>query len=102
MRSIQFGNNTKLPLTIHGEKFSALFSVLTDNSYHISVVDKEGLSNSEPIQYQIKALPDEYPTIAIIEPGRNIDIAGDQSLNLLLQAKDDFGFSRHASWLEIN
>ena len=90
---IQFGNNTKLPLTIHGEKFSASFSVLTDNSYHISIVDEEGLSNSEPVQYQIKAVPDEYPTVAIVEPGRNIDIAGDQSLNLFLQAKDDFGFS---------
>ncbi|MGD1043905.1 MAG: DUF4175 family protein [Bacteroidota bacterium] len=90
---IQFGNNTKLSLIIHGEKFSASFSLLTDNSYHISVVDEEGLSNSEPVQYQIKAVPDEYPTITIVEPGRNIDIAGDQSLNLFLQAKDDFGFS---------
>jgi hypothetical protein len=90
---IQFGNNTKLPLTIHGEKFSASFSILTDNSYHISVVDEEGLSNTEPVQYQLKVVPDEYPAITIVEPGRNIDIAGDQSLNLLLQAKDDFGFS---------
>ena len=91
---LQFANDIKLPLTIHGEKFSTSFSVLADNSYHISVIDDEGLSNSEPVQYQIKAVPDEFPTIAIIEPGRNIDIAGDQSLNLLLQAKDDFGFSR--------
>jgi hypothetical protein len=90
---IQFGNNTKLPLAIHGEKFSASFSILADNSYHISVVDEEGLSNSEPVQYQIKAVADEYPAIAIVEPGRNIDIAGDQLLNLFLQAKDDFGFS---------
>ena len=90
---IQFGNNTKLQLSVHGEKFSASFSILADNSYHISVVDEEGLQNNEPIQYQIKVVPDEYPTIAIIDPGRNIDIAGDQSLNLLLQAKDDFGFS---------
>jgi hypothetical protein len=90
---IQFGNNTKLPLTIHGEKFSASFPLLSDNSYHISIVDEEGLSNSEPVQYQIKVMPDEYPTVAIVEPGRNIDIAGDQSLNLFLQAKDDFGFS---------
>ncbi len=90
---IQFGNNTKLPFIIHGEKFSASFSILSDNSYHISIVDEEGLSNSEPVQYQIKVVPDEYPTVAIVEPGRNIDIAGDQPLNLFLQAKDDFGFS---------
>jgi hypothetical protein len=91
--SIQFETNTGLPLEIRGEKFSASIPILADNSYHISIVDEEGLSNSEPVQYQIKVVPDEYPTIAIIEPGRNIDIAGDQSLNLLLQAKDDFGFS---------
>jgi hypothetical protein len=90
---LQFGNNTKLPLAIRGEKFSASFSVLADNSYHISIVDEEGLSNSEPVQYQIKSVPDEYPTITIVEPGRNIDIAGDQLLNLFLRAKDDFGFS---------
>ena len=90
---IQFGNNTLLPLTISGEKFSASFSIIADNSYHISIIDEEGLSNSEPVQYQIKVVPDEYPTIGIIEPGRNIDIAGDQSLNLILQAKDDYGFS---------
>ncbi|RPI06602.1 MAG: hypothetical protein EHM64_02365 [Ignavibacteriae bacterium] len=91
--SLQFGNNTAIPLAVQGEKFSASFPVMSDNSYHIAVVDEEGLSNREPIQYQIKMVPDEYPVIAIVEPGRNIDIAGDQSLNLLLQAKDDFGFS---------
>jgi hypothetical protein len=91
--AIQFGNNLKIPLTIHGEKFSAMFSVLAENSYHISVMDEEGLSNNEAVQYQIKAAPDKYPVVTIIEPGRNIDIAGDQSLNLLFHAKDDFGFS---------
>jgi hypothetical protein len=91
--SMVFGNNTKLPMTLQGEKFSASFSILSDNSYHLSIVDGEGLSNSEPVQYQIKAVPDEYPTIAILQPGRNIDIAGDQLLNLYLQAKDDFGLS---------
>lgn len=90
---IQFGNNTKLSSIIHEEKFSASFLLFADNSYHISVVNVEGLLNSEPVQYQIKAVPDENPTVAIIEPGRNIDIAGDQSLNLYLQAKDDYGFS---------
>ncbi len=90
---VKFGNNTKLPSTINKEKFSASFYILADNSYNISVIDEEGLSNNDPVQYQIKALPDEYPSIAIIEPGRNIDIAGDQSLNIFMQAKDDFGFS---------
>ena len=91
--SIEFGNNAKVSLAIDKEKFTTSFSILADNSYRLFVVDQEGLSNNEPVEYQIKALPDEYPTITILEPGRNIDIAGDQSLHLSLQAKDDFGFS---------
>jgi hypothetical protein len=90
---IQFGNNTELPLATHREKFSTSFPLVADNSYYISLIDEEKLSNIEPIKYQLKVMQDENPSIAIVEPGRNIDIAGDQSLSLLLQARDDFGFS---------
>jgi hypothetical protein len=90
---VQFGNNTKVPLTTRGEKFSASFPLSSDNSYFISLLDEEGLSNSEPVHYQLKTMMDEFPTIAIVDPGRNIDIAGDQSIPLFLKAKDDFGFS---------
>ncbi len=91
--SIQFGNHANLPLAIRGERFSASFPLLTDNIYHLSITDVEGLSNSEPVHYQLKTIPDEYPSMTIVEPGRNIDIASNQSMNLLLQASDDFGFS---------
>ena len=91
--ALQFGNNTKLMCTTSQEKFFASFPLFSDNSYCISLLDEEGLSNSEPVQYQLKTVMDEYPTIAIVDPGRNIDIAGDQSIPLFLKAKDDFGFS---------
>jgi hypothetical protein len=90
---IRFGDKTSLMLTKQGEKFSASFSLLSDDSYFITVTDAEGLSNIEPVHYRLKAVSDEYPTITIVEPGRNIDIAGDQSITLFLRAKDDFGFS---------
>ena len=90
---VQFGNNAKVPLATRSEKFSASFLLTSDNSYSVSLLDEEGLSNSEPVHYQLKAVMDEYPTITIVDPGRNIDIAGDQSIPLFLKAKDDFGFS---------
>ncbi|MGA3285961.1 MAG: DUF4175 family protein [Bacteroidota bacterium] len=90
---IQFGNNTKLMLTTRQENFSASFPLSSDNSYFISLLDEEGLSNCEPVHYQLKVVMDEFPTITIVDPGRNIDIAGDQSIPLFLKAKDDFGFS---------
>jgi hypothetical protein len=90
---LQFGNNVQIPLIIHGDKFSTSFQLQADNSYYFSLIDKEGLANNKPVHYQLKTVMDEYPSITILEPGRNIDITGDQSLNLLLEARDDYGFS---------
>jgi hypothetical protein len=90
---LQFGNNTKLKFTTRQEKFSASFPLVSDDSYFVSLFDKEGLSNNEPVHYQLKTIMDEFPAVTIVDPGRNIDIASDQSISLFLKAKDDFGFS---------
>ncbi len=91
--SIQFGNNTKLMITTRQEKIFVSFPLFSDNSYSINLLDGEGLSNSEPVRYQLKTVIDEYPVVEIVDPGRNIDIIGDQAIALLLKAKDDFGIS---------
>ena len=92
--AIVMGDGPAMPLTIRGEEFSSSFSATKDQLYSVSVTDEEKLTNLNPIQYRIKIVPDEIPTIAIEEPGQNIDLAGDQSLNLRIHATDDFGFSR--------
>jgi hypothetical protein len=88
-----FNDATRISLAVRNERFSASFPLLADREYAISVTDVEGLTNSDPVRYQLKAVPDEFPTIAILEPGRNVDIASSQSINLLLHANDDFGFT---------
>lgn len=91
---IQFGDNVKLTFVTRNEKFSTSFSLTKDNTYYVVLVDKENLTNNNPVKYQLKVIADENPSVTIIEPGRNLDIAGGQSLNLRLQAKDDYGFSK--------
>jgi DNA repair exonuclease SbcCD ATPase subunit len=39
-------------------------------------------------------LTDAYPTIAILSPGANIDVAGDEQLPLLFRLTDDYGISQ--------
>jgi hypothetical protein len=90
---IVFGNGKLLALATRGEKFSASFAADAETEYYLVVTDTEGLTNADPVKYQIKLLPDEPPSVAILQPGRNIDLAGDQFLRLLIQAKDDFGIS---------
>lgn len=91
--SIVFGTGNPVPLTINNQKFSASFRLLTETNYHIEIADVEKLTNSDPVHYQLTIIPDEAPSIAILQPGRNVDLAGDKFLRLLINAKDDFGIS---------
>jgi hypothetical protein len=90
---IVFGAGSPVPLSINDQKFSASFRLLTETEYHIAIIDVEKLANSEPVHYQLTIVPDEAPSIAILQPGRNVDLAGDKFLRLFMQAKDDFGIS---------
>ena len=90
---ILFASNETLPLNIRGDLFTAGFNIDKERDYSVSVRDEESLTNPDPIRYKVRIVPDEFPAVAIIQPGRNLDIAGDQFLPLLIQAKDDFGFS---------
>ncbi len=90
---VVFGSGSPIPLTTRDQRFSASFRLETETDYHIEITDVENLGNVDPVRYQLKIIPDESPTVAILQPGRNIDLAGDQFLRLLVQAKDDFGIS---------
>jgi hypothetical protein len=91
--TVAFGTGTPLLLAINNQKFSASFRLETETDYHIQINDTENLVNADPIRYQLKIIPDESPTVALLQPGRNIDLTGDPFLRLLIQAKDDFGIS---------
>lgn len=91
---LAFGNGQEKRLSTAGVKFSTTMQLTKETSYHLQLKDLEGLENLDPVKYQLKVLPDEFPSVSILEPGRNIDIAGTQSLPLTIQAKDDFGFTR--------
>ncbi len=90
---IVFGPNKTQPLNVRGDLFTAGFTINEETDYSVSVRDEESLTNPDPIRYKIRIVPDDFPAVAILQPGRNLDIAGNQFLPLLIQAKDDFGIS---------
>ncbi len=90
---VEFSDSSKSALVIHRDNFSVSFVVHKDTHYWLALADEEHLRNSNPVQYRIQIIPDEYPSVVILEPGKNIDIAGDQTLALRMQIKDDYGFS---------
>ena len=88
-----FGSGNPAPLMVDNQKFSASFRLEKETDYHLELTDTENLTNADPVLYQIKIVPDESPSIAVIQPGKNVDLAGDKSIRLAIQARDDFGFS---------
>jgi hypothetical protein len=70
------------------------FRVRKDDSYQIIISDKQGNQNLSPITYTIKALFDGYPSIEIVTPNRDVALANDNRLPMLVKVADDYGFSK--------
>ncbi|HUL44047.1 MAG TPA: DUF4175 family protein [Bacteroidota bacterium] len=89
-----FNDSTSRELTKRGMDAENTFVLRKNGSYHISLKDADGLSNIEPVEYVLRIIPDEYPSVEILSPGKNVDLTSEMSVDLVLRLKDDFGFSR--------
>ena len=92
--ALAFSDKTSLPLVINRTDATARFRLMNEKTYHVVLGDREGLANADPIEYQLRLIPDAFPTIAILVPGRNVDVTEEMRLDLLLRISDDFGFSK--------
>jgi hypothetical protein len=59
------------------------------------VEDATGFRNS-PITYALKIKPDGFPTVDLLRPTEDLEINGDEILNLEYSARDDFGIGEVA------
>ncbi len=85
------GGVTKLILSDAEAKGSLV--LLKEKKYTILLKDESGLTNIEPVEYQLKLIQDEFPTASIILPGKSVDITENLKLPLLTRIRDDFGFT---------
>ncbi len=88
-----FNDSTQKILHVSGPTATGEVTLMQDHTYHILLRDEEGRTNTDPIEYTIKMVPDAYPTAAILVPGANVDIAENGQVNLLIRITDDYGFS---------
>ena len=92
--TIVFKNGSDLPLKKNGEGYFGEFSAINPTSYYIELEDANGNTNQNIIEYTIDLLTDEYPSVVIISPGKNIDVTDAMQLPLELKIYDDFGISK--------
>ena len=80
-------------MEIDGSVARGRFTISRNGSYHLRLFDKEGQENAEPVKYGIVALSDAYPTIAMVEPTKDVDIDATGLLPISVAIADDYGFS---------
>ncbi len=80
----------KVPLKIDGRKLQGNLVLFQSQSYRILVEDALGFKNS-PISYELRVKADGFPTVDLLRPTEDLEINGDEILNLEYSARDDFG-----------
>jgi hypothetical protein len=87
-------DTTIIAMKVNDHAASASFRVTGNGSYSIHVRDVDGQDNAEPVRYGIVALTDGYPTIAMIQPTKDVDVDQEARLPITAAIADDYGFSR--------
>src|SRR4030067_746710 len=97
-----FSDGSKSEMKVNDKTARGGYIIRNDASYHIEIYDKNGVANPDPIEYQIKAVPDEFPLVDVIYPGEDRDLDESMSMPLRIKATDDFGFSTLEIRYKIN
>jgi hypothetical protein len=84
----------EIPLTKEGEEYTASYNVRYPTTYFVKLEDVNGISSTGDIEYKITVIPDEYPTVEIVTPGRNVDVTKAMQMPLEFKIGDDFGITQ--------
>lgn len=91
---IEFDDTTKTELSVKSNLADGVLRIRKETSYKIVVTDEKGNDNQNPITYIIKPVYDEFPSIELLSPGRDISLANDNRVPLFAKISDDFGFTK--------
>ena len=91
---IVFSDSAFDRLQTDGGRASGRTVLSRERSYHLILTDAAGTSSVDPVEYAMKIVPDAYPTVSILVPGTDLDVAGNAGLAMVFRISDDYGFSR--------
>ena len=86
-------DTTIVKMEVEGNVAGGRFRVTGNGTYHIRLFDEDGRTNAQPVKYGIVALSDGYPTIAMMDPTRDVDVDQEAQLPITVAIADDYGFS---------
>lgn len=81
--------------------FSYEITLATDTSYCIFQENEMGLRNEKPVQYKLKAVNDEAPTIELLKPAQDIPFPTTKRVDIKAVSRDDFGVKAMILYYQI-
>ena len=89
-----FNDSSRVPLSTDNDLITGGFTVKSTGRYTVILHDEAGRHNPEPIWYDIQALEDYPPSIAIQFPDADVDLGEQMILPLEIGIADDYGFGK--------
>jgi len=83
------------PLTVSADGLTATATITLsrDGWYALMLKDRDGLTNRDPSENVIDAVPDQAPTINLLFPGKDKMVTARAAWPLRFEARDDFGLA---------
>lgn len=95
--SVQFNDGASHTLDINGKNATGSFTASKNGVFKLGIVksfgDKE-LTNPVSPDYQVHVIPDEYPSINVLEPDVQTNLKSAKDLQVRSRITDDFGFTK--------
>lgn len=99
---LKFSNGVETALDTDNRTLTGSLTVKEDLSYSIQVIDMDGMSNLDPVEYYIRAQQDQGPHVTILEPGRDTRVSPVEEVLIRAEAEDDFGLSSFTLTYSVN
>ena len=77
-----------------GNILTKTLEVAEDGQYSVELFCIDGFNNEVPIEYTIKAMPDNAPEVVIKEPGRDVNATKLEEVQIVAEATDDYGIEQ--------
>jgi hypothetical protein len=91
---IEFEDTTKINLTVSNNLVKGSFKIRKDNSYIVLLNDLNNNQNLQPVRYYLKAIYDSAPSIELVYPKQDLNLANDSRVATEVTINDDYGFSK--------
>ncbi len=77
-----------------GNTLTTTLDVSEDGTYSVELFCIDGFNNEIPVEYEIRAVPDNAPEVVIKEPGRDVKATKLEEVQIVAEAKDDYGVEK--------